>query len=78
MTKRREIPLFATRRTEGVRRKKPGRFVRNDGWGGAVLKLPPPKELESEQKRPPRSAAATFEALRARPSAAPERRRSPD
>src|SRR5713226_2348856 len=36
MTKRREIPLFATRRTEGVRRKKPGRFVRNDGWGGAV------------------------------------------
>src|SRR5260370_27730126 len=34
--KKREIPLFATRRTKAVRRKKPGRFVRNDDWGWVV------------------------------------------
>jgi hypothetical protein len=30
-----EIPLYATRRTNTVRKKKPGRFVRNDvsGYG---------------------------------------------
>ncbi len=32
-------PLFATRRTKGVRKKKPGRFVRNDGWGGRTQPL---------------------------------------
>jgi len=31
------VPLFATRRTKNVRRKKPGRCVRNDGWGGTAL-----------------------------------------
>jgi hypothetical protein len=30
----REIPLFATRRTETVRKKTPGRSVRNDGRDG--------------------------------------------
>src|SRR5260221_6402604 len=45
----REIPHFATRRTKDVRRKKPGRYVRNDGRRVgrrfmSELKLRPPKE----------------------------------
>jgi hypothetical protein len=39
--RQKQIPLYATRRTQTVRKKKPGRSARNDSVSGAVLYVGP-------------------------------------